>query len=146
VAENSYRHPVQSYLRRIGKADSNICPHCDQGVPETFTHFANVCPKFHDARTAAHNQVRSVISAFLNKHRQQVWTLHEEARIDATGLTLRPVSSESMAHAGRRISEAEQAAGLASIARLGRLQPDFVTFSSADKSIAIFESRLMSPV
>jgi hypothetical protein len=59
--------------------------------------------------------------------------------MDATGLTLRPVSSESMAHAGRRISEAKQAAGLVSIARLGRLQPDLVTFSSADKSIAFLD-------
>jgi ribonuclease HI len=132
-------YPVQSYLCRIGKADSNICPHCDQGVPETFTHFVSVCPKFHDARTAAHNQVRSVISAFLHKHRQPGWTIHEETRMDATGLTLRPVSSASMAQAGRRLSEAEQAAGLVSIARLGRLQPDFVAFSSADKSIAILD-------
>ncbi len=59
--------------------------------------------------------------------------------MDATGLTLRPVSSESMTQAGRRISAAEQAAGLVSIARLCRLQPDFVTFSSADKSIAILD-------
>jgi hypothetical protein len=46
-----------------------------------------------------------------------------------------------MAHAGltRRISEAEQAAGLVSITRLGLLQPDFVTFSSADKSIATLD-------
>jgi hypothetical protein len=44
-----------------------------------------------------------------------------------------------MAQAGRRLSEAEQAAGLVSIARLGRLQPDFVAFSSADKSIAILD-------
>jgi hypothetical protein len=94
---------------------------------------------FHDSRSAAHNQVRSVISAFLNKHRQPGWTIHEETRMDATGLTLHPVSSESMAHAGRRISEAEQAAGLVSIARLSRLQPDFVTFSSADTSIAILD-------
>jgi hypothetical protein len=44
-----------------------------------------------------------------------------------------------MAQAGRRLSEAEQAAGLVSIARLGRLQPDFVAFSSDDKSIAILD-------
>jgi hypothetical protein len=59
--------------------------------------------------------------------------------MNTTGLTLRPVSPESMAQAGRLISEAEQAAGLVSIARLGRLQPDFVTFSSADKRIAILD-------
>ncbi len=103
------------------------------------------CPKFHDARTAAHNQVGSVISAFLNKHHQQRWTIHEETRMDATGTALRPVSSESMAHAGRWISEAEQAAGLVSIASLSRLQPDFVTFSSADKSIAILDLPVCRP-
>jgi hypothetical protein len=59
--------------------------------------------------------------------------------MDATGLALRTVSPESMAHADRRISEAEQAAGLVNIACLCRLQPDFVTLSSADKSIAILD-------
>ena len=59
--------------------------------------------------------------------------------MDATGLTLRPVSSESMARAGRKISDAERATGLVNVARLGRLQPDFVTLSSADKRLAILD-------
>jgi hypothetical protein len=47
----------------------------------------------------------------------------------------------SVAHAGRRISDTEHAAGpgLASNARLSWLQPDFVIFSSADKGIAILD-------
>ena len=49
-------------LRRIGKADLDECPHCEQSLPVTLTHLAIVCPKFNDARTAAHNQIRSVIS------------------------------------------------------------------------------------
>ncbi len=30
---------------------------CQEGVPESLTHFACVCPKFREARTSAHNQV-----------------------------------------------------------------------------------------
>jgi hypothetical protein len=55
-------------------------------------------------------------------------------------ITLCQVSSESRAHSVWRISEAEKAAGLVtliSIARLGWLQPDFVTVSSADKTFSI---------
>ena len=59
--------PVQVYLKRIGKAQSPICLHCWEGAPESLTHFACVCPKFREARTSAHNQVRDVITS-LNGH------------------------------------------------------------------------------
>jgi len=55
-------YPVQSYLKRIGKAQSPICPNCCSGAIESLTHFACVCPKFREARTSAHNQVRNVIT------------------------------------------------------------------------------------
>ncbi len=33
-------YPVQTYLQRIGVAQTPICPHCDERVPEYLTHFA----------------------------------------------------------------------------------------------------------
>jgi ribonuclease HI len=50
-------YPVQTYLKRVGLANSPMCPHCTEHVPETLTHFACVCPRFREARTSAHNQV-----------------------------------------------------------------------------------------
>ena len=58
-------YPVQIYLKRIGVVTSPTCPHCVEGIPESLTHFACVCPKFREARTSAHNQVRDVITSFL---------------------------------------------------------------------------------
>jgi hypothetical protein len=59
--------------------------------------------------------------------------------MDATGLTLRPVSTTSKIRAGRSVSEAGQAEGLVSITRLGRLQPDFFSFWSVKKRIALLD-------
>ena len=59
-------YPVQGYLKRIGKAQSSSCPHCADGTPESLTHFACVCPKFREARTSAHNQVRDVVTSFFD--------------------------------------------------------------------------------
>jgi hypothetical protein len=69
----------------------------------------------------------------IHKHCQpsRSWTLHEETRMYASGFILLPLPSASLIRAGRRISEAEQAAGLVGIACLCRLQPD--------KRIAIFD-------
>ncbi len=58
-------YPVQTYLQRIGVAQTPTCPHCDERVPESLTHFACLCPKLREARTSAHNQVRNVITSFL---------------------------------------------------------------------------------
>jgi hypothetical protein len=58
-------YPVQSYLQRIGVAKTSMCLHCDEKVPESLIHFSCLCPKFREARTSAHNQVRDVITSFL---------------------------------------------------------------------------------
>ena len=55
-------YPDQTYLHRIGKASSPLCPHCSSNVDENFAHFTSVCPKFREARTSAHNQVRRMIT------------------------------------------------------------------------------------
>jgi hypothetical protein len=44
-----------------------------------------------------------------------------------------------MARARRNVSDAQQEAELVSIARLGRLQPDFLSFSSAEQRSAILD-------
>jgi ribonuclease HI len=81
-------YPVQLYLKRITLASSSICPHCDAGTPESLTHFACVCPKFREARTSAHNQVRNVITAFLESAIGPEWRVLTETRMVDTGLVL----------------------------------------------------------
>ena len=113
-------YPVQTYLRRIGVSKSPTCLHCGERVPETLTHFACVCPKFREARTSAHNQVRAVITSFLHSILGPEWELLEETRIARTGLTLRSTPQ-------------------ATIDQLGRRQPDWVAISAVHKRIAIID-------
>ena len=96
-------YPVQTYLKRIGAVRSSTCPHWDEGTPEakSLAHFACVCPKFRKARTSAHNQVRDVITSFLNSALgSSKWTMFEETRLSRTGLVLQPTSSARPATAG----------------------------------------------
>jgi hypothetical protein len=113
-------YPVQVYFKRIGKAQSPICPHCGEGAPESLMHFACICPKFREARTSAHNQVRDVITSFLHSALGAEWTMYEETRMSRTGLIL---SSTPQA-------TAEQ---------WGRRQPDWVLVSQHHKRIAIVD-------
>ena len=117
-------YPVQVYLKRFGKAQSLICPHCCSGTIESLTHFACVCPKFREARTSAHNQVREVIKSFLDSALNTEWTLFEETRMANTGLTLRPTPQFTAEQWGRR-------------------QPDWVLVSQHHKRIAVVD--LCSP-
>jgi hypothetical protein len=81
-------YPVQTYLQCIGVAQTPICPHCDEKVPESLTHFACLCPKFRKAQTSAHNQVRDVITSFLTSTVRPEWTSFEETRMARIGLIL----------------------------------------------------------
>ena len=57
--------PVATYLHTINPIKhSPFCTQCDQGgsQKESLSHFLSTCPKFHHARTAAHNQVCKVRS------------------------------------------------------------------------------------
>jgi hypothetical protein len=85
-------YSVRTHLQRIGVAKSSICPHCQEGVPESLTRFACVCPKFKEARTSAHNQVRDVITSFFTSTLSPLWKMFEETRTVKTGLVLRPTS------------------------------------------------------
>ncbi len=59
----------QSYLQRIGEAKTPICPHSDERVPESLTHFACLCPKFkfREARTFV---IRTKRSKKANRRRE----------------------------------------------------------------------------
>ena len=59
---------------------------------ESLSHFLSTCPKFHHARTAAHNQVCKVLAASLQKHLTARWSLHRETPL-SQGLVLELVPS-----------------------------------------------------
>ena len=129
-------YPVQIYLHRIGKAESPQCPYCATDAIETLTHFACVCPRFREARTAAHNQLRLVVASSLKCALSDDWMLHEETPLAATGLQLLPVAMAEVLPAG-----VERASPLAvqDTTDLGRWQPDFILVSQEHKRIAVLE-------
>ena len=129
-------YPVTSYLHRISKAESKKCPYCSSGQDETLTHFLSVCPRFHDARTAAHNQIRGQLAASLKKSLPQGWRQLEETRMAATGLHLRRVPTAQVQQSGRTVSNADIQVGSMS---LGRWQPDLMLISHSRCKIAILE-------
>ena len=63
--------PVATYLHTINSIKhSPFCTQCYQGGShkESLSHFLSTFPKFHHARTAAHNQVCKDLAALLQKH------------------------------------------------------------------------------
>ena len=56
-------YPINAYLYRIKKVKSPNCTFCESGDRETISHFLKVCPKFHHARTAAHNRCDKLCSS-----------------------------------------------------------------------------------
>ena len=129
-------YPVATYLHRIGKTQSNICQHCSLGQKETLSHFLSICPRFHDARTAAHNQIRERLSTLLRKRLSAAWTLFEETPMAVTGLRLLPVATASVQATGRPVSTADIEKGTMA---LGRWRPDFLVVSFARRKVAILE-------
>ena len=126
-------YPVQAYLQRINLVKSADCPYCPR-TKETLAHFASVCPQFREARTAAHNQVRKMISSLLAKCLPDCWGLHEETPMADTGLRLARVSFASMKASGRPLPEHHE-----DTVCVGRLQPDLVLVSQSLRRIAIVE-------
>jgi ribonuclease HI len=126
-------YPVQEYLHRIGKAPTSICRYCEGDVRETLTHFACVCPKFREARTSAHNQVRRVITFFLARIIGRKWKMFEETCMKNTGLTLSPVPAALVAQAQQRLVEDDPER----LCALDRWQPDWIFVSHELKRIAI---------
>ena len=127
-------YPVQTYLKRIGKVNSPQCLYCADGTPETLTHFACLCPQFREARTSARNQVRQVITSFLQRSVDPAWKVFEETRMGKLGLRLRPVSAARVAQAlNSNVIPSEHDCDL------GRWQPDWVIVSEVHKRIAIVD-------
>ena len=66
------------------------------------------CPKFREARTAAHNELRAVVAASLKSSLSEDWHTFEDSEesLAATGLRLQRVSAEEVSLArgdqGRR--------------------------------------------
>jgi hypothetical protein len=64
---------------------------CERGTgesAETLTHFARLCPKFREAKTSAHNQMRQAISSLLIPVVGPHWVVLQEFQMDITGLRL----------------------------------------------------------
>ena len=63
--------PCATYLHRINQTKHCQCCHCcahcsqDGSQKEILLHFLSICPKFHFARTAEHNQVCKVLATSL---------------------------------------------------------------------------------
>ena len=127
-------YPVQEYLHRIKKASSPTCPHCTTGNKETLTHFVSCCPRFHDARTLAHNKVRAMLSTSLSRYIPSGWKLREETPMAATGLTLHPVPTACILAAGRTLP-----VDAGEVMSLGRWQPDLIAVSHQRRKIAIID-------
>jgi hypothetical protein len=127
------QYPVQAYLHRIKQTTSAECPFCPE-TRETLAHFACVCPRFREGRTAAHNQVRKLISSLLVKNLHHRWELHEETPMANTGLRLNRVSVSCMEASGRPLPENHDGTIC-----VGRLQPDLVLVSQSLRKIAIVE-------
>ena len=116
--------------------ESKQCPYCSTGQDETLSHFLSVCPRFHDARTAAHNQIRAQLSSSLRKALSSGWRCLEETPLSATGLQLRRVPTALVQQSGRTVRSADIDIG--SMA-LGRGRHDFVLVSNLSHRIAILE-------
>jgi hypothetical protein len=116
-------YPTASYLYRIGKVPSPVCTHCNLQVPETTGHFACVCPKFHNARTAAHDLSWAPITHFIAKHAGPDWTFQWGKTMASSGFNLESVSVE----------------GTAQAAEVSRLKPDGLAINSKSRRILILE-------
>ena len=129
-------YPVQVYLHRIGVAKSSQCPHCSNTAIETLAHFACVCPAFREARTAAHNQVRSVLAISLKDALSEDWEVFEETPLAATSLKLQQVPIEAVQQALQDSNDTEADLGNVD---LSRWQPDFILVSWKRKRIAVVD-------
>ena len=129
-------YPVQTYLHRIGAVKSPHCPHCSDNAIETLTHFACVCPKFTEARTAAHNQLRAVVAASLQSSLSEDWHTFEEKSLAATDLRLQRVRAEDVL-----LARGETGAHEAELDTfdISRWQSDYVLVSWKHKKIVILE-------
>jgi hypothetical protein len=79
-------YPTQTYLHRVGLAHTQFCPHYTS--TRDLAQLACVCPQFREARTSAHNKVRTVITSFFFPLVGPQWKVYEESPMSRTGLIL----------------------------------------------------------
>ena len=129
-------YPVQLYLHRIGKAKSPHCPYCGTAELETLTHFACVCPQFREARTEAHNQLRTVLVSHLRRALPTDWQLLEETPLAKSGLRMAQFVATEVQSAQDGLDPLPDEQNTLD---LGRWQPDFILISQERARIAILE-------
>jgi hypothetical protein len=123
-------YPTTAYLHRIGLAPSPSCPFCPGAVPETLGHFACVCPRFHNARTAAHDRSWTKIVDVILRYSPSDWKFCWETPMSLTGLRLAPCACGCTAGSPDR-PPAEP--------NVLNLRPDGVGVNPALRRIAILE-------
>ena len=121
-------YPTGTYLHKIRKRPSNVCPYCSMAVPETLGHFAGVCPKFHDARTSAHNMCWERVSSFLAHRAPPIWQFQWNTPMKSSGLTLSKALIRVPAGSDRKV-----------LTPSGSLTPDGIAVNKQSKKIAILE-------
>ena len=129
--------PVATYLHRIDQtkhSPSACCAHCSQDGSQkespSLSHLFSICPKFHHARTAAHNQVCKVRATSLQKHLATHWSLFHETPLRSTGLVLELVPADVVLKSGRHIPDSDAAAAEMTLVRW---QPDFIAIPYSSK-------------
>ena len=77
---------------------------------ESLSHFFSICPKFHQARTAEHNQVCKIFATSVRKHLAAHWSVFHENPLRSTGLVLELILTDVVLKSGRHISDSDNAA------------------------------------
>jgi ribonuclease HI len=83
-------YPTADYLHRIKANPSSNCPFC-LVEQDSLAHFTCFCPRFHHARTKAHNRCWSQIMKRLQPQLPDGWTLLVETPMCMTGLEMQKI-------------------------------------------------------
>jgi len=106
------------------------------GAAETLGHFACVCPRFREARTAAHNRAWDTVSSFIASKAGGHWKFHWDTPMMFTGLASAPVLQEEPQRGSEPLGQSESQPELV---RIDNLRPDGVAISHTAKKIGILE-------
>jgi hypothetical protein len=130
------RYPVQSFLHLCGVAQSPQCRYClEQCEPVAHVTTVTICPRFREAHTAGHNQVRAKLTSLLLLCLpKQQWKLFEETPMRRTELELQHVLVACMM-AAERLPQGYQGESVS----VENLQPDIVPVSQFLKKIGLLD-------
>ena len=93
--------PVNTYLRRIDKHPTGMCPWC-KDQRETITHFQSCCPQFADNRTLAHHHIARAVMGALAGAKIPQWTFFYETPFNQLPFQLKWTEAEKEAQEKRR--------------------------------------------